>query len=57
LLEDSNWKNPTISDSDLMKFVHKGKRVENFLEEEDIFVVHFIEQKGQQPKLRFDPGP
>jgi integrase len=39
LLADSNWKNPTIADSDLMKFVHKGKRVENFLEEADVFLI------------------
>jgi integrase len=39
LLVDPNWKNPTVADSDLMKFVYKGKRITNFLEEEDVYRV------------------
>jgi integrase len=39
LLVDSNWKNPTLADSSLMKFVHKRKRIDNFLEEADVFLI------------------
>jgi integrase len=39
LLADSTWKNPTVADSDLMRFVYKGKRVDNFLEEEDVYLI------------------
>ncbi|UCD33436.1 MAG: site-specific integrase [Desulfobacterales bacterium] len=38
LLVDSKWKNPTLADSDLMKFIYKGKKAENFLEESDVYL-------------------
>jgi integrase len=48
LLVDPNWKNPTLVDSDLMKFVYKGKRITNFLEEEDVFkIVEVMPEKYQ----------
>lgn len=46
LLVDPAWRNPTVADSDLMRFVHKGKRVDNFLEEEDVYLI--IERMPQK---------
>jgi len=48
LLADPTWRNPTVADSDLMRFVYKGKRVDNFLEEPDVYlIIEHMPQKYQ----------
>ena len=36
---DLTLRNLTVANSDLMRLVHKGKRVDNFLEEEDVYLI------------------
>ena len=46
LLADSSWRNPTVADSDLMRFVYKGKKADNFLEEADVYrIIEHMPQK------------
>jgi len=46
LIADPGWKNPTSTDSVLMRFANKGKRVDRFLEEPDVhYISDFLPEK------------
>lgn len=46
LTADPGWKNPTTTDSVLMRFANKGKRVDQFLEEPDVhYILDFLPEK------------
>ncbi len=46
LMVDPYWKNPTSHDSDLMKFQNKGKKINGFLEEAQVYeILKYVPEK------------